>query len=126
MYYVDRKGALNRFSSSLPLETIRQDTEVYFWEPPVPDSPVLGDQMICIVRDPDSNGSEIWLLGADSAKRLASYGGSASGINLCLLGLSGRTIIVSRSAYGCTEPEGPQSSGYFLDIITLPEAHLGE
>ena len=125
-FYVDRNGDLNRFSGSLPPETIRHDTEVYFWEPPVPDSPVLGDHLVCIVRDRDSNGTEIWLLGPNSCRRIVSYGGSANGINLSLLGLTDRTILVSRSAYGHTNPNGPQDMEHLLDIITLPESCLDE
>ena len=125
-FYVDRNGDLNRFSGSLPPETIRRDTEVHFWEPPVPDSPVLGDHLVCIVRDPDSNGTEIWLLGPNSCRRIVSYGGSANVINLSLLGLTDHTILVSRSASGHTNPNGPKDREHFLDIITLPESCLDE
>ena len=126
VFYVDRNGDLNRFSGSFAPETIRHDTEVYFWEPPVPDSPVLGDHLVCIVRDPDSNGTEIWLLGPNSCRRIVSYGGSANVINLSLLGLTDHTILVSRSASGHTNPNGPKDREHFLDIITLPESCLDE
>ncbi|MGE5580242.1 MAG: TolB family protein [Bacillota bacterium] len=126
LYYVDRNGDLMRLSGSLLPETVRDDTEVYFWEPMVPANVLIGDQMVCLVRDPDSNGNEIWLLGPDSAKRLVAYGGSATGINVRLLGLNGNTIVLSRSATGRTTAEGPRVSHHFLDIITLPEAQAGE
>jgi len=126
LYYVDRKGDLLRLSGSLPPETVREDTEVYFWDPLVPASLFREDRMMCIVRDPDSNGNEIWLLGPDSAERVVAYGGSANVINVSLLGFKGNTIVLSRSAYGRTGTEGPRDQEYFLDIITLPEAQVGE